>query len=201
MDMPMPAPRAEASLVADIDRVLQTARAGGIDSAMIEIRPPRAADQGWMVREYDRQWPTQVDTIVIDPANLAITSRADFETFPLVAKLIRWGIDAHMGILFGLANQAVMAVLGFALMTTIVYGYRIWWMRRPAPGAPPKTLVRSFSYLSSPWKAAWIIAAFALGWALPVLGVSLFLFVLVDLGRSWLANRRRERLGLASPAE
>ncbi|WP_313370385.1 PepSY-associated TM helix domain-containing protein [Achromobacter animicus] len=49
------------------DRVLQAARQGGIDSNQLEIRPPRGAGQAWMVREVDRSWPTQVDTIAVDP--------------------------------------------------------------------------------------------------------------------------------------
>ncbi|MFX5510231.1 PepSY-associated TM helix domain-containing protein, partial [Acinetobacter baumannii] len=85
---------------ARFDMVQQIARAGGIDSAEIEIRPPRAAQQAWVVREVDRSWPTQVDTVAIDADRMAITSRADFADFPLIAKLIRWGVDAHMGVLF-----------------------------------------------------------------------------------------------------
>jgi uncharacterized iron-regulated membrane protein len=201
MAMPVPLP-SELSLAADFDRVLAAARAGGIDSPMVEIRPPRKAGQAWMVREYDRQWPTQVDTVAIDPATMGIVSRADFDTFPLVAKLIRWGIDAHMGILFGLANQIVMAALGVALMTMIAYGYRIWWLRRPAPGAAPKTLARTFTHLSLPAKVGCIALAVAFGWALPVMGASLLFFVIVDLARSWFASRgggHAQRL--PSPAE
>ncbi|MFB9947691.1 PepSY-associated TM helix domain-containing protein [Rhizobium puerariae] len=173
----------EAELAARTDEVLAVARAGGIDSPMVEIRPPRAAGKAWMVREYDRRWPTQVDTIAIDPDTMAITSRADFETFPIVAKLIRWGIDAHMGILFGMANQIVMAALGIALMVAIVYGYRIWWLRRPSPGNAQRTLIKAWSYLSVRAKLLSVIAAIALGWALPLMGASLAAFVCIDLVR------------------
>ena len=48
-----------------------------------------------------------------------MVSRADFETFPLIAKLIRWGIDAHMGILFGWPNQLLMAGLGIVFLAVI----------------------------------------------------------------------------------
>ncbi len=77
---------------------------------------------------------TQVDTVALDPRDLSIVSRADFETFPLIAKLIRWGIDAHMGILFGWPNQLLMAGLGLALVVTTLLGYRIWWRQRPGAG-------------------------------------------------------------------
>ncbi|WP_437351616.1 PepSY-associated TM helix domain-containing protein [Neorhizobium petrolearium] len=173
----------EVDVIGRMDQVLAAARAGGIDSPMVEIRPPRAAGKAWMVREYDRGWPTQVDTIAIDPGTMAITSRADFETFPIVVKLIRWGIDAHMGILFGVANQIVMAALGIALMAMIVYGYVIWWSRRPAPGGSPKTLVRAFSYLTLPSKLVLVVLVAGFGVALPLMGASLIVFVLVDLVR------------------
>ncbi|MGK6312085.1 PepSY-associated TM helix domain-containing protein [Neorhizobium sp. DT-125] len=173
----------EADVIGRMDQVLAVARAGGIDSPMVEIRPPRSAGKAWMVREYDRGWPTQVDTIAIDPGTMAITSRADFKTFPIVAKLIRWGIDAHMGILFGVANQIVMAALGVALMAMIVYGYAIWWSRRPAPGGSPKTLIRAFSYLTLRSKLIIIVLAAGFGVVLPLMGASLIVFVLIDLVR------------------
>lgn len=174
---------------ASFDRVLQAARAGGIDSSQLEIRPPRADGQAWLVREVDRSWPTQVDTIAVDPASYAITSRADFDTFPLIAKLIRWGVDMHMGILFGWPNQLLMAALGIALTAMIVLGYRMWWLRRPAPGAPGQTLTQAWRELSWPGRTMAVGVALALGWCLPVLGVSLAVFLAVDIVRWMAANR------------
>lgn len=179
--MSMPAPAAAG----DIDRILQTARQGGIDSNQLEIRPPRTADQAWTVREVDRSWPTQVDTIAIDPATYTITSRADFATFPLIAKLIRWGVDMHMGILFGWPNQLLMGAIGIALTVMIVLGYRMWWLRRPAAGATGQTLTQAWSGLSWPGRITAVALAVALGWCLPVMGVSLLAFVVVDALRSW----------------
>ncbi|WP_247875272.1 hypothetical protein [Ochrobactrum sp. Marseille-Q0166] len=51
----------------------------------------RNVDKAWLAREYDRSWPTQVDTIAIDPRDMQAISRADFATFPIIAKPIRWG--------------------------------------------------------------------------------------------------------------
>lgn len=169
----------------DFDRILQTARQGGIDSTQLEIRPPRSADQAWMVREVDRSWPTQVDTIAIDPAAYTITSRADFDTFPLIAKLIRWGVDMHMGILFGWPNQLLMGAIGLALSAMIVLGYRMWWLRRPAAGAGAQTLTQAWAALGWPARIAVLAVAAALGWCLPVMGVSLLAFLVVDVLRSW----------------
>jgi len=178
-----PAVGAAPGSVGQLDAALAAAKAAGIDSPHVEMRPPRAEGQAWLVREYDRSWPTQVDTMALDPRDLSVVSRADFETFPLIAKLIRWGIDAHMGILFGWPNQLLMAGLGLALIVTTLLGYRIWWRQRPAPGSLPRTLVQAWLRLGWPGRAAAVLVAAALGWALPLAGVSLALFVLVDIAR------------------
>lgn len=176
----MPDPAVREDRLDQLDAVAQVARAGGIDSAMMEIRLPRPG-QAWIVREYDRSWPTQVDTVAIHPDTMAITSRADFATFPLVPKLIRWGIDAHMGVLFGLPNQIGMALVAAGLMVMIVYGYRMWWTRRPVAAEP---LSDTWRRLPAGQRVLWLAVAIALGWALPVLGVSLAVFVAIDLLRS-----------------
>jgi len=181
-------PVSEQDMIARFDGVVASARAAGIDSPMIEIRPPRTVGQAFRVSEYDRSWPTQVDTIAVDPSDYKVTSRADFETFPIVAKLIRWGIDAHMGVLFGVANQALMAALGIALTAMIVYGYRMWWLRRPAPGISARTLIRSFSYLPPVAKITALAVALVFGIALPVMGASLLVFLLIDFFRAALAE-------------
>lgn len=169
--------------VSQLDAVNLLSRQSGLQSPMLEIRIPRNADQAWLVREYDRSWPTQVDTIAIDPRDMKVISRADFETFPIIAKLIRWGIDLHMGVLFGVANQIVMALLGLALIGMIIYGYRIWWQRRPPAGSMPRTLIQSWLYLGMPQKLSVVLIAAVIGWALPMIGLSLITFLLIDLVR------------------
>lgn len=170
-------PAAREDRLDQLDAVAATARAAGIDSPLVEIRLPRPG-QAWVVREYDRSWPTQVDTVAIHPDRMQITSRADFATFTLIPRLIRWGIDAHMGVLFSVANQTLMAGLALGLIAMIVYGYRMWWTRRPVAGEP---LWESWRRLSAGQRVLWAVLAVALGWALPVLGAILAPFVAFDL--------------------
>lgn len=172
------------------DRMLSVAREAGIDAGMLEIRPAKTADTAWLVREVDRSWPTQVDTIAIDPHSLQVTSRADFAEFPLIAKLIRWGIDAHMGILFGLLNQLLLAAFGVALSVMILLGYIMWWRRRPAP-ATTAPLAQAWQRLNTAQRATTLVLAGALGWSLPLIGASLLLFVLLDIARWKLASQRQ----------
>lgn len=163
----------------ELDTILAVARDAGIDSPYAEIRLPKP-EQAWSVREYDRSWPTQVDSLAIDPNTLNVTSRADFEDFGVVAKLVRWGIDAHMGILFDIPNQILMALVAAALMVVVVYGYVIWWQRRPRNVEP---LQQSWKRLPMPQKVLWLGIGGGLGWALPTLGISLIAFVIIDLIR------------------
>lgn len=113
------------------DTVLAKAHAEGIDAARVEIRPSSAPDKAWTVTEIDRRWPTQVDAVAIDAATLAVVDKVVFAQYPLAAKLTRWGIDAHMGVLFGLANQLVLIVFATGLVVLVVMGYLMWWRRRP----------------------------------------------------------------------
>lgn len=112
-----------------------------------------------------------------------------------MAKLTRWGVDFHMGILFGLANQLLLVAFGLALCVLIIWGYRMWWMRRPAQSAvsPVQTLCQSWLALSGWGRGVTAMVSLLLGLCLPVMGVSLALFVLVD----WLRWRAATRLTLA----
>ncbi len=189
--MPMPSGTGDVQdHVGQLDSVYLAAQQAGLDSPMLEIRLPRSSDQGWLVREYDRSWPTQVDTIALDPQNMEVISRADFESFPLIAKLIRWGIDLHMGVLFGVTNQIVMAALGLSLIVMIVYGYRIWWQRRPPAGSMPRTLIASWRRLTAAQQIGIAIAAVFVGWTLPLVGISLIAFLLVDSVRWWFGGQK-----------
>ena len=192
---PAPSARwgADATEAMPFDGVLHAARAAGIDAGEIEIRAPRKPDQAWVVREVDRAWPTQVDAVAIDGRDMAVVSRADFAGFPLVAKLIRWGIDAHMGILFGVMNQLIMAACGIALSVMIVLGYAMWWRRRPQAGAGVLTVTRAWRQLPRAQRWTAVTIAALLGWCLPLMGLSLLVFMLVDVLRWQLARRRPPR--------
>ena len=165
------------------DGVLKAARDAGIDANKLEIKPSSTKDKAWFVREVDRSWPTQVDSVAVDASTMTVTSRADFATFPVVAKLIRWGIDAHMGILFGLANQIILAAFGLSLCFMIIWGYKMWWIRRPQAGSTSKPLLQAWSKLSVLQKSLTLIVTIALGISMPVMGVSLLIFLLIDAVR------------------
>lgn len=187
--MTMTPPQTDPSL---LDAVLGVARRAGIDAAKVEIRPPRQAQQAWTVTEVDRGWPTQVDAVAIDGERLKVVDEARFESFPLLAKLTRWGVDFHMGILFGLPNQLLLIAFGAGLCVSIIMGYRLWWLRRPtgAQTNPAATLCGAWLSLSGAGRAGTLVIALLLGCALPVMGVSLVLFFVADMLR-WQGEKRR----------
>ncbi|QWF85272.1 PepSY-associated TM helix domain-containing protein [Amycolatopsis sp. CA-230715] len=159
-----------------------TARAGLTDP--VEIKLPTKAGKAYVVQQIQRSWPEKQDSMAVDPATGRVTDTLRFDDYPLAAKLSRWGIDAHMGLLFGLANQIALTVLAAGLIFLVCWGYRMWWHRRPTRG--------STRFGRPPLRGAWrrvpgrvlapvLVATAAIGYFLPVLGVSLLGFVVLDV--------------------
>lgn len=182
-----------------LDKVLATARAEGLGDP-VEIVPPADASSAYVVKQVQRSWPTKGDSVAIDPASGEVTDVLRFADYPVLAKLTRWGIDLHTGVLFGLANQILLMGLTLALILLIVWGYRMWWQRgrgsafgRPVPrGAwqqvPPQILVPLVAVVA------------VIGYVVPLLGISLAAFVAVDVVLGEISHRRGKRTS-AEPGE
>ncbi|WP_062643186.1 PepSY-associated TM helix domain-containing protein [Streptomyces maremycinicus] len=175
-----------------LDEILAAARAEGLGDP-VEIVPPADASSAYVVKQVQRGWPEKQDAVAIDPATGEVTDVLRFDDFPLLAKLTRWGIDLHTGVLFGLVNQLALMALAGSLILLIVWGYRMWWQRgrgsafgRPIPrGAwaqvPPYVLVPLMAGIA-------VIAYFV-----PLLGVPLAGFLVVDVVLGEIAHRRGRR--------
>ncbi|KWX66761.1 PepSY domain-containing protein [Mycobacterium sp. NAZ190054] len=169
----------------DYDAVLDAAAGAGV-RLPVEITVPADHGQGVTVSEIDKPYRWTTNAAVVDPGTLTVTAEIDYwRDYSLVAKLADWGIRAHMGFLFGLLNQLLLLGIAVTLLTVIVRGYRMWWQRRPtrgsawAAGRPP---VRGgLRRLPRPALCALIPAAAVVGWFLPVLGLSLAVFVVIDV--------------------
>ena len=179
---------------ATFDRVLDAARADIISAPMIDIKPPSTDGGAWTVTEAGREWPATASAVAIDPTSGKITSRVNFEDFSPAAKLTRWAISAHMGLLFGLPNQLALLAVAVGLAAMVVWGYVMWWKRRPIRG---KTWTfgrpaAGGSFLRAHWAAvlATITAMVALGFFLPLLGWSLLAFVVIDYLMAEIKRRR-----------
>lgn len=175
-----------------LDAVLKAARAEGLGNP-VEIVAPADASSAYVVSQVQRSWPTKQDSVAIDPATGEVTDVQRFADYPVLAKLTRWGIDAHTGVLFGLANQIALAALALCLILLIVWGYRMWWQRgrgsafgRPLPRGAWQNVP---AYVLVPLMAA--IAA--LGYFVPLLGIPLAAFLAVDIVLGEIAYRRGRR--------
>lgn len=162
----------------------------------LEVAGPTGPTAAFVVQELDKSWPTQADAAAVDPATDEVVDVVRFEDYPLAAKLARWGIDAHMGLLFGVWNQLALVMLAGALVTMIVLGYRMWWQRRPTRshrlrmGRPARR--GAWREVGAVRLAVVVVVTVGVGWFLPVLGLSLLVFVVLD-GLVGLRRGRRER--------
>lgn len=187
-EMPMPAPVDAIG----VDGAVAAARSAGV-TASLRITLP-AQGKGYVIKEQDKQVPVHLDAVAVDPADGRVMDELRFAEYPLLAKLTRYGIDLHMGLTFGLANQLALAVLAVLVMFMVVWGYRMWWMRRPtkertlSAGRPqPRGAWRKLPVsLLLPLAAATAVV----GWFVPMLGISLLVFLAGDLALGLLASRR-----------
>ncbi|MCX4693679.1 PepSY domain-containing protein [Streptomyces sp. NBC_01408] len=189
MEMPPPAPTADIG----IDRAVEAARAAGVTESLQVTLP--AKGKGYVVKEKDKQVPVHLDTVALDPADGRVLDELRFADYPVLAQLTRFGIDLHMGLTFGLANQLALAALAVAVMFLVFWGYRMWWLRRP-------TKDRKLSVGRAQPRGAWrklpvtallpLAAVTAVvGWFIPLLGISLLVFLAVDALLGFVAARRR----------
>lgn len=166
---------------ASYDAVLALAQEVNIDSQQVIIKP--ATDEGatWIVQGNQRSYPTMVDSVAIDAASQQVVDRADFKDFLVAAKLTRWGVDLHMGTLFGLVNQLILLFFGLGVSALCIWGYFMWWQRRPVGSALGKAQPRVAFRAVPLWAwAALGLGSLLLGLALPVFGVSLLLMLGLD---------------------
>lgn len=180
--------------VADLDRVLGAARSAGVDGK-VEVSIPSDSDTAFTVAQTRQPWVMSNNTVAVDGATSAITDATWFADWPLAAKLSAWGIQLHMGLLFGVLNQLVLVALAVALVSVIVRGYLMWWQRRPTRGgavvgrAPRRGALSSLS----PTAAVVVVAIGAgIGWFVPLLGWSLAAFVVVDVVAGIYQNARHD---------
>ncbi|MEU9164243.1 PepSY domain-containing protein [Streptomyces sp. NPDC048424] len=195
---PPPAPTADVGL----DQAVAAAREAGVTEAVRVTLP--AKGKGYVVKEQDKQVPVHFDAVAVDPADGRVMDELRFADYPLLAKMTRFGIDLHMGQTFGLANQIALAALAVAVMFLVFWGYRMWWLRRP-------TKDRKLSVGRAQPRGAWrklpvttilpLVAVTAVvGWFIPLLGISLAVFLVVDVLLGFVAGRRAKAAAPAAPA-
>lgn len=186
----------------DLDAVVAAANQAGVH-APLELTLPADAGAAVSVTEIDKPFRLTTDVAAVDPTTAQVTSAVDYwRDYTPVAMLADWGIRMHMGFLFGVLNQVLLLAVAVAITAAIVLGYRMWWQRRPTRNAgwvaswstgrpPPRGGLRR---LHPAAVVALLAGAVAVGWFLPLLGLSLVAFLLVDLAFGAAKYRRAQRL-------
>ncbi|MEV4126252.1 PepSY domain-containing protein [Nocardia sp. NPDC049707] len=180
-----PAPVDIPTRIAQLDGVYAAARANGITQGA-EIAIPAKPGVAFAVKERRMSGTYTVDAVAVDGATGTVTDKLAYTDWPIMAKLSNWGIQFHMGLMFGLLNQLLLLVVMIGLIVVLVLGYLMWWQRRPTRGAsrfavgraPRRGALRQTSlWLAVPMVAA----ALVVGWFVPLVGLSLLAFLVVDV--------------------
>ena len=190
-----PVPARDVPQIA-VQTALDNAHAAGL-TQLLKITMPSAPGTPFTVAENAGTWPVQRDAVSLDPYTGAVTETVLWRDWPVMAKLTRIGILAHMGSLFGLVSQLALAAMALGLLCLLFWGYRMWWRRRPTRGARrglhPPVHRGTLRALSQPAAFAVVLATVVVGWLMPVLGVSLLVFLAGDAAAAAWARRRTAR--------
>ncbi|WP_039826190.1 PepSY-associated TM helix domain-containing protein [Nocardia testacea] len=170
--------------IRQLDGVLAAAREAGV-TRPAEITIPATDGTAFAVKERRLPGTLTVNAAAVDGSTGTVTDRVPYSEWPFMAKMANWGIQLHMGLMFGPLNQLLLLAAAIGLVTVIVRGYLMWWRRRPTGtarrfpvGRPPRRgALRRSAVLAVPVS----VAAALIGWFAPVFGLSLLVFLVVDV--------------------
>lgn len=171
-DMPVPAARPDYR---PLDRLAPAVQALALPAPVL-LAPPSAKAANWTARSDAANRPLRVN-LVLDPADGSVLKRVDFAQRPLLDRVIGYGVAAHEGQLFGLANQLLGVFVTLGLVILSVSGLVLWWRRRPQGvlGAPP-------AKAEARYPALVLVILALLGLYMPLLGLSMLLLLLLERG-------------------
>lgn len=156
----------------ELDRVIATVSPLALAGPVL-LSPPSESD-AWTVASDAADRPLR-SQLTVDGATGAVLTRGDFDQRHWIDRAVGYGIAAHEGALFGLANQLLTTLTAALLVMLAVSGTVLWWRRRPTGllGAPIP--------LSRPRFGAVLVTAIGvLGVAMPLFGASLIVVLAVE---------------------
>jgi uncharacterized iron-regulated membrane protein len=162
----------------------------------VAISPPKMSGGAWSVASESADRPLRVD-LKVDGETGSVTQRKDFSERHWIDRVIGYGVAAHEGQLFGLANQVLGTLTALFLVILSVSGVVMWWKRRPEGilGAPIALQRPGFG-------AALILSILLLAIYMPMFGLTLVLMLIIEtlvLRRiasvaRWLGLREQQRV-------
>jgi uncharacterized iron-regulated membrane protein len=126
-----PAPVSAAPGDGAIDLVVAASRQLAF-AAPVMVKPPKRPGGDWTVRSDAANRPLRASA-TIDPASGAVVTRENYADRHIIDRAVGYGVAAHEGRLFGLANQLLTTCVALGLFTLSASGVVLWWRRRP-PG-------------------------------------------------------------------
>jgi len=139
---------------------------------------PRAPNAVYLVTANNERGPGVNELLFIDRASGEILEDRYNSQTKTVYWLETWNYPLHVGTIWGMPSKIVWLVTCIILMTSPVTGVWMWWERRPRGklGLPRRIEAR---------RARWVVATIAAtSLLLPVLGVSVVIFLVVELAVS-----------------
>ncbi len=114
-------------------------------------------------------------TMRLDARTGEVIAQRGWSNFPIMNKIINIGIDLHEGRFFGRPNQIINLIIALSLIWMAVTGFFMWLRRRPTGklAAPPKQKWER-------WPAGVGVIACVLAILLPMVGISILLFLFFD---------------------
>ncbi len=157
---------------APLDAFIDQARANGATGELII----RLRGNGPIVNLRDRH-PHASDEAYfkLDAATGALISKATWQDFGFIPKLVALGVDLHEGSLFGRANQIVNTVMSLGLIWLSITGIVLWVQRRPAKSGLAAPAKRPLN-----WTPGLKITAVTLCVVMPLLGASVLAITTLD---------------------
>jgi uncharacterized iron-regulated membrane protein len=155
------------------------------------VSPPTAVGQAWTGRSDTQDRPLRTD-VSLDATTGRVLSQTRFGDKPALDQAVDYGVAAHEGHLFGLANQLLNLTIALGLITLSISGAVMWWRRKPADalGAPNGQPAR-------PVAIGFVALIVGLAVVFPMLGASMLAVLAVETlilrqlpgARRWLGLR------------
>ncbi|MCZ9310212.1 PepSY-associated TM helix domain-containing protein [Corynebacterium uberis] len=173
---------------AGVDTAIAVARSHGL-TGVFDVLAPKGGDV-WKITESAAQpWVFSYDAISVNGADGSVVGTVPFSDWPLAAQLTEWLIRAHVGTLFGLLNQIILAATAAGILAAIVLGYIIWYRRGRTGKFGRLPAPRSWQTVPRGWLIVFLIIMAIYAVAAPYFGLSLLIFLAIDA--AW----RRAKLG------